>query len=161
MYKLGDRVRSVDRLHGHDSRIIHGVIGAIDGSEFDPCVDPIYRIDWNEGGCDWLVSDEFEPDNSDGLKPDYDEVYLAEINWDIHTTIGTNRGHAVAGLYRSVNTTKVIDEMVAKVKGITGANIDRSRVHNHTAHDGSLEVTYSVGGCNIIGFVSKMPIKEE
>lgn len=153
MYKLGDRVRFEDKLHGHDSRIIHGVIGAIDTTEVGTPDEPMYRIDWNDGGCDWLCACEFEPDP--------EEVYLVEVHWNITTAIGTNRGHAVVGLYRSVNTTKVIDEMVAKVKGVTGVNIDRSRVHGHTIHDGSLEVTYSVGGCNIIGFVSKMLIKEE
>lgn len=151
MYKLGDRILFEDKLHGHDSRTIRGIIADIDTRIYGPD-SPHYRIEWDEGGCDWLFDYEF--------KLDSDVVYLAQVHWNITTTIGTNRGNAIVGLYRSVNTAKVIDEMMTKVTNVTGANIDRSRVHGHTANDGSLEVAYSVGGCNIIGFVSKMPIND-
>lgn len=152
-YKIGDHVRTEDKLHGHDSRIIHGVIVAIDTTEVGTADDPMYRIDWVGGGYDWLCAYD--------LEPDYEEVYLAEVRWNISTHNCTSRGNVIVGLYRSVNATKIINEMVARVVDITGVNIDRSRIHSRTIHDGSLEITYSVGSCNIIGFVSKMPIKED
>lgn len=57
MYKLGDSVCTEDKLHGHDSRVIHGVIGDI---KTDESGDTYYRIDWNGGGYDYLYPCKFD-----------------------------------------------------------------------------------------------------
>lgn len=148
-YKLGDRVRTKDNLHGHDARTIFGTIGAMESDEFG---DTTYRIDWDEGGCDWLYAGEFE------LVRNF--VYLAQVQWDIRTHNAHMSGHAIVGVYHSMNIDTIVGKMVCKVEDMTGIHIQREHIRMLETTEGA-EVTYAVGSSNIIGFIWKQTVEAE
>lgn len=151
-YKIGDRVRTLDFLHGHDSRTIFGTIGAMESDEFG---DTCYGINWDEGGVDWLYDTGFE------LGTEY--VYLAQVTWDIRTHNSHQSGNAVVGVYR--NETVMLDniktDILAKVRALTGHNLNPDCILVMDGASDSIEVSGQDDYWNILGFAWKQYIKEE